>query len=348
MSKGIGVWAVVIALAVIVASVACGQATPTAAPATPAATATPAPAPIELTFSTYMPTSYYIMRISEQWVKDLEQASNGRLKINFFHSAQLFGGKEELPALQRGDIDISSPPDVYHSGTIKEAAVGGLPFLWKDIDDQWGSLSAGLWDQGLTQKWAELDIVVLAAAPAGLYQFGTVDKPVRTPADVEGLVWGVSGATHGKGVEALGGSPSFLSSGELYTALQRGTIDGTTRPLITFGGRKLYEVAKYVTIANFAAVSVVLSMNKAKWDSLPPDLQQLLRDQAKVWAEAQYKGGIQDDIDQIKLLTEKGMEIIYLSDTELAAFKENMPGVYDWWLGEVPGGQKYLDWINAH
>src|SRR5690625_7396471 len=61
----------------------------------------------ELTFSTYLPPSYeYVWKPIEDFVAQIEEESDGRVKINVFHSAQLFDGYDELPALSRGDVDL--------------------------------------------------------------------------------------------------------------------------------------------------------------------------------------------------------------------------------------------------
>ena len=77
-------------------------------------------------------------------------------------------------------------------------------------------------------------------------------------------------------MELMGGSPTTMSSGELYMALQRGTINGTTRPMITGLGRKLYEVVDNLTITNMAYFTCVLAINKEKWESLPKDIQDIM------------------------------------------------------------------------
>ena len=71
-----------------------------------------------LTFSTMFPTEYFWTPIAQKWCKYVEKESGGDVKIKFFHSGQLFKAKAELPALQRGEIDISIPNANYQSGTI--------------------------------------------------------------------------------------------------------------------------------------------------------------------------------------------------------------------------------------
>ena len=151
---------------------------------------------------------------------------------------------------------------------------------------------------------------------------------------------------YSKAIELMGGAPTTMSSGELYMALQRGTIDGCTRPLITGLGRKLYEVTENLTVTNMAYFCSFLVINKNKWDSLPQDIQEIM-----------IKAGKQRDQDQLELLQDflkdalvqyddKGMKVHLGTDVELAEFKKAMGPVYEWWVAQVPEGQKYIDFAN--
>ncbi len=304
--------------------------------------------PIELTFSTMFPTSYFWTPIAQKWCKYVEKESNGAIKIKFFHSGQLFKAKAELPALQRGEIDISIPNANYQSGTIPGSDVGALPFLLKNEDDAWHIIKKGLWKQGLSDKWLKKNIRVLAETPAGMYQFGNIKHPIKTPEDVKGLIWAVSSKAHAKAIEELGGSPTFMSSSRLYTAFQRKTIDGCLRPYLTYSGRKLYEVVPYLTIANVGNYTCVLAFNNDKFKSLPKDLQKLLDSASEKWAEWSF-AGVKDTVSKsLKLFKEHGMKIYTLNDKEFNNFKGRLSAVYEWWLKQVPDGKKYIDFIEKN
>ncbi len=303
---------------------------------------------IELTFSTMFPESYFWVPVAKRWVKYIEDKTNGAVKINFFDSGQLFTAKAELPALERGEIDISIPNANYQSGSIPGSDVGALPFLIKNEKSGWKVIKAGLWDQGLNQKWMKKNIKVLAQAPAGLYQFGNLRHPVRVPEDVKGLIWAVSSEAHAKAVEVLGGSPTFMSSSRLYTALQRKTIDGCLRPYLTYSGRKLYEVMKYLSITNAGNYTIVFAMNNKKFASMPNDIKKIFEDSAWKWAQWAEDDVMRTKADSLVLFEKKGMKIDRLDAEVLAQFKSKMPPVYNWWLSKVPDGKKYIDFIEKH
>ena len=303
---------------------------------------------INITFSTMFPTSYYWVPVTQRFIKRVEERTNGEVKFAFYHSKQLFGGKEEVPALQRGEIDMCIPNANYHAGTVKGSDVGALPFLWKDVDDAWKSLKAGLWEQGLNQKWEKINILILAQSPGGFYHFGTKKRPILKPQDLKGMTIAISSTVHAKMVEELRGAPSFMSSGELYTALQRGAIDGILRPFLTYTGRKLHEVLDHLTITNAGNYTILMAANKNSWAKIPKGIQKVLRQCAWEWAEDGYKATLESDAKAIDLLKSRGMKIHSLDEATFGEFKASIKKVYDWWIGQVPDGKKLIDFIEAH
>lgn len=303
-----------------------------------------------IVLSTVWPTSYnYLVDPIYEFAKKVEERTNGQVKITIYHSAQLFKGKEELPALERGDIDMSASNDVYLTGIIPEIGILSLPFQWQDNDSFQRSIDAGLLDLGLKEKFKEHNIILLSATSGGGYQVYAKNKPVVSPEDFKGRIWGVSGSTASKTIEDLGGTPTTMGSSELYMALQRGTIDGTTRPLITGSGRKLYEVIDHLTITNMYYFTSLLLINKNIWDEMPKEFQDIIQQAA-----------IERNKTQAKLLKEfeSGVESTFIAEgvnvhvstkQELNALKEKVQPVYDWWYGVVKEGKKYTDFVkNNH
>lgn len=305
--------------------------------------------PIEIVFSTYMPTSYpYLVQPLEDFMAAVEKETAGKVKFKFFHTGQLYKGKEEFAALERGDIDMAAPNDLYLTGIIPETGISNLPFLWETPASMQKSLDAGLWNLGISKKFEEHNVVVLGAAAGGPYQIYSKGFEVTKPEDFKGHKWGVSGSTASKAVELMEGSPTTMGSGELYIALQRGTIDGTTRPLITGLGRKLYEVVDHLSVTNMAYFTCVLAINKEKWESLPKDVQEAMTRAARKRDQQQLAMLEEFMADAVRQYKEKGIDVHIATPAELAKFKEKMKPVHDWWLSKVPDGKKYLDFVAEH
>lgn len=305
--------------------------------------------PIEIVFSTYMPTSYpYLVQPLEDFIASVEKETAGKVKFKFFHSGQLYGGKEEFAALERGDIDMAAPNDLYLTGIIPTTGISNLPFLWETPASMQKSLDAGLWDLGINQKFEEHNVKVLGTAAGGPYQIYAKGFKVTLPEDFKGQKWAVSGSTASKAVELMEGSPTTMSSGELYMALQRGTVNGTTRPLITGLGRKLYEVVDNLAVTNMAYFTCVLAINKSKWDSLPKNVQDVMIEAGKKRDQQQLTMLEAFMDDAVKQYKEKGVNVHVSTPEELAKFKEKMVPVHEWWLTQVPDGKKYIDFVSEN
>jgi TRAP-type transport system periplasmic protein len=298
----------------------------------------------KLTFSTYWPTTYgYLYDPIVSFAEKVKQRSNGRIEVEIFHSAQLFGGKEEMGALERGDIDLASPLDTYNTGLVPALGISSMPFMWPNPDAIQKTLDAGLFDLGINQAMAKRNVKVLNVAAGGPYQIYGKGFSVRKPADLKGKKIAVSGTAASKAMELIGAAPTSMSSSDLYVALQRGTIDATSRPFLTGIGRKLYEVLDNVTVVNMSYFTTFLSINMDTWNRLPADLQKVVQDAANERSQEQLKL-LNDYIANAKPLFEKnGVNFYVAPPNELQAFKDTVAPVYDWWKTQVPDAQKYID-----
>ena len=143
---------------------------------------TPKDKPIEIVFSTYMPTSYpYLIKPLENFMETVEKQSGNRVKFKFFHSGQLYKGKEEFAAMERGEIDMCAPNDLYLTGIIPDTGISNLPFLWDTPASMQKSLDAGLWDLGINQKFEQHNAKVLGLSSGGSYQIYVKGDKVHHP-----------------------------------------------------------------------------------------------------------------------------------------------------------------------
>lgn len=169
----------------------------------------------------------------------------------------------------------------------------------------------------------------------------------RGDADIGGKVWATTGEIDARAIQLMGGSPTGMSSSELYMSFDRGVIDGTPRPLLTGVGRSLDDVVGYLSMATFGVDTSVLAINGDKWDSLPADIQDIITNAATMRDETQFD--LVDAFIKTALVDfeEKGMAINEISPEEIERMKEATATVVDEWLEKVPNGQDYLDIVEA-
>lgn len=302
----------------------------------------------ELTFSTYLPPAYeYVWEPIEAFIEHVETASEGAVKINVFHSGQLFGPYDELPALSRGDIDITNMTGTYPGGTIEALTLFTMPFIFDDVNHMQRALQQGLLDLGMRQELAENHTThVLGVAPWDPYEFYTKGFSIESVDDFAGKTWATTGATDARAMQLLGGSPTSMSSSDLYLSFERGVIDGTPRPLLTGMGRSLYEVADHITLTNFAIDTSILAINADTWDSLTPELQNIFEEAAKARDELQFKM-VNDFIENaVEEYQELGMSVSRLDEVMIEQLKSKTQDAIDEWVNSVPDGIRYIELIE--
>jgi TRAP-type C4-dicarboxylate transport system substrate-binding protein len=303
---------------------------------------------VELTFSTYLPPSYeYISKPIDGFVKQVESESKGRLKIKVFHSAQLFDGYQELPAVSRGDVDLTNVSGTYASGAVAALNFFTLPFNFESVEHMRRALDAGLLDLGIRKELSEKhNAVVLGITAFDPYEFWSRRGPIRGASDVRGKIWATTGSSDARAIQLLGGSPTGMSSSELYLALDRGVIDGTPRPMITGTGRSLFEVAKHLSLATFAVDTSILMINKQKWDKLAPDLQEILMRAGKQRDADQFARVSAYMSEAVKSFESKGVKVNRIEPDKIEEMRKLTEPAVKEWLAKVPNGAEYIELVK--
>jgi tripartite ATP-independent transporter DctP family solute receptor len=254
------------------------------------------------------------------WAKKVEERTNGGLKLEVFHSAQL-GVEEDIIEQIRQGANVGQNTDSARLGNyVPNIAVMNGPYLVETLDDVWKLSDSptvkGWQDELATQHGVK---VVCFDWVQGFRHFFT-NKPVKTPDDLSGLrirtppapIWQES-------VRALGAAPTAMAFGDMYPALQQQAIDGVELVYANIPGGRFYEVLKYanetkhIMLINFQVVS-------AQWfDGLPADFQTALVEECRA-AGRETSQKIADMAETIKAdLQSKGMEVV--TDVDLEAFE---------------------------
>jgi TRAP-type C4-dicarboxylate transport system substrate-binding protein len=210
-------------------------------------------------------------------VDELKKRTGGRLVIEPFGEGSFVPAREISNAVKRGMLEAGFTSSAYIQSEVPLAAVSnGLPF---GLRDTW---EAAYFTQvlGIEQMMNE------AVTKLGMYYFSdsvnswelALKKPVRTLEDFKGLKLRSSGTLE-KYFGSIGAAPTFLPASEFYTALTTGVIDGGHfGDAIGNDSLKVYEVCKYSsTTPLLFGASTIWLMNKKAFDSLPKDLQEIVR-----------------------------------------------------------------------
>lgn len=261
----------------------------------------------------------------------VKKKSNGKINLRVFPGGQLANRnqKTELQMLQTGAIDMMLvSPIILALHLEPRFDVFSLPWMFPNHTVANRVCDGVMGDKA--KEWLnEKNIKGLAFGVNGFRQLTNNKKPVRSPADLNGLKLRVAGTKLFLTVfKLLGANPNTMNFGEVFTALAQGTVDGQENPLSIIYSSKLYEVQKYVTLWNYAYDPIILVINGEKMDALPENIKNILQQCAVEAMNFQRHNAENDDAELITKLSASGLEIITPTKKELNEFRLKTEPVY--------------------
>lgn len=294
----------------------------------------------EYKLSNQFPPSHHISKGLAIFADKVKEYSQGRITIRIFDSAQLFKDTEIVEALQDGLVDIGLVATNKWGGMIPAADVFDVPFLFVGLDSPKKFLDEGA-GEILDKEFVKFGVKNLFWVDYGFIQMWNSKRPLRTPADFAGLKMRSYSAGDSETLKALGAAPTLMSSSEMYMALQRGTVDGATTGMPAGVSRKVYEVQKYLTIANYSTAEFSVQSNLDWWMGLDAESQEVILRAGKD-AEAWIREAIVDsEAEAEKAVRDAGLEVVVLTPEERAEFVKATQSVKEQFVkhaGEI-GGQ---------
>lgn len=258
--------------------------------------------------------------------EDLLNRSDGRLKLEIYPSQQLGTERECLELLQIGSLGMTKVSVGVLENFAPKMKVLGLPFLFRDREHSFTVLDGPI-GQSLLSEAENFWLKGLGYYDAGSRSFYTMNKPIEKPSDLEGQkIRVMESATAVDMVKALGGSPTPISWGELYTALQQGVVDGAENNPPSFYLSRHYEVCKYYSLDEHTVLPDVLLIGTYMWDKLDEQEQAWLQASVKesvtyqriLWAEA--------EAEALREVEKAGVQIIR---PDKSLFAEKVKGMYE-------------------
>ena len=284
--------------------------------------------------------------LQEQTASEFARRANEKLgdlaEVKVFDSSQLGPDKDMLQKIKLGTMHLTLPSSVMPE-IAPEYAIFDLPFLVADrehlerIDDTFF--------RDVLVPAAEAEgYRPLAIWENGFRQITNNERPIETPADLEGLKirtpnssWRVSM------FEEWGSNPTPMSFSEVFVALQTGVIDGQENPLTNIAGGKLDEVQEYLSMSGHVYSPAYPTVGVQAFEKLDPEIQTVLEETAQevaVWARE--KGAADDEA-----LREELSANMQVNETDRQAFVEASAPIYEKFAAEVEGGQEMIDQVQS-
>lgn len=282
---------------------------------------------ITLNYADYFPATHKQARLVDQWCKEVEKRTNGRVKVTPFHGSTLTPAPMIYDSVTKGIADIGMGTLGYTRGRFPLSEFTDHPLGYPS-----SRVATKLFNEYYRRfKPKEFDDAkVLYLQGIGPSLLHTAKKPVAKLEDIKGLKIRASGLQVAP-TKALGASPVGMPISDVYDALSKNVADGGFFPYEALDGWKLGEVIKYTTESYPTAMSsgLFMVMNKKRWESLPPDIQKIITQLNDEWVDKVAQTW--DDIDKEgkDFSLKRGNKVITLTKEEGERWKKAVQPVLD-------------------
>ena len=239
-------------------------------------------------------TGHPVHKGMEFMAQKLAEKSSGKMRIDIYPSGQLGAERELIELLQIGSLAITKVSASPMESFVPEMKIFSIPYVFRSEDHLWKVLEGEI-GKRILLAGQDYFLRGLCYYDAGSRSFYTKDIPIQSPAELAGLKIRVQKSqTSVKMIQALGGSATPISWGELYTALQQGVVDGAENNPPSFYLSKHYEVCKYYSLDEHTSVPDILLISTHVWEKLNSQQQVWLQEavdesvahQRQLWQES--------------------------------------------------------------
>ena len=260
--------------------------------------------------------------------EQLEKISEGKFKVQIYPSQQLGTERQCLELLQIGSLDMTKVSAGVLENFSPSIKVFGIPYMFKDKEHTFRVLDGPIGDEllaGTEKYWLK----GLGYYDSGSRSFYTIDRPVEQPNDLEGLkIRVMESQTAIDMVKSFGGSPTPISWGELYTALQQGVVDGAENNPPSFYLSRHYEVCKYYIMDEHTVLPDVVLMSTHLWNTLNEQEQKWIQEamdlsvieQRRLWSVSE-----QESLEAVKAA---GVQVSYPDKIPFAEMSKSVADQY--------------------
>lgn len=281
--------------------------------------------------------------------QQVEKASDGKLKIELYDSAQLYKGSEIPQAVGSGAVDMGLVLIDEYAGTIPAVGLFSVAFLFPSYEvlGKAADPSSPV-RQEIDELIRKTGTRVMWWQDYGPIQLLSKGDPIIEPAQMKGKKVRVLGKPSGDFINALGGIPVKIGGSEQFIAYQRGTVDIGMTGTTAIESRKLFEVMNSVTITNHAQTEFLVVMNDKLFSSLSAQEKKWMGD-AALAAELKMRAETKkDNLDSEQFIKDKtSMKVINLTPAQVKSWQEAAKPAIEAYIKDAgPAGQRLVDEVR--
>jgi C4-dicarboxylate-binding protein DctP len=266
----------------------------------------------------------------------IEKESGGKIKVQVYPNSSLFGDKDEYQNLVANNAQFILPDMSKLVGNDPGFNIPAMPFLF-ETDEAANAFWDGEKGQEIFKRLEKDGVLGQAMWPNGAKHMTNDKKPITKPEDLKGMKIRTQGGQLLEAIyDELGAGSASIPFGELYTALQQGTVDGQENTFSNIESKKFDEVQKYMTIMGHTRVDYALLTNTKFWDSLNEETKAIVQKGVDEGTKLARESAQKLNDEALAKLKENGqVEINELSEAEIEEFKKTLEPVYNEWAEKI-------------
>lgn len=256
----------------------------------------------------------------------VKEKSNGQLQVDIYSGGQLGSEQQSLELLQLGGLAMTKVSAAVMENFSPNLKVFGYPYLFRDRQHRYMVFDSEI-GEDLLKGGEDYWLKGLTYFEAGSRSFYTRDKKIETPADLEGMkIRVMPSPTAIKLVRSLGGSPTPVAWGELYTAIQQGVVDGAENNLPSFYSSRHYEICKNFSVDEHSSIPDILVISTHIYSNLNAEQKKWIDESADEAAVIQRELWEKAEKEALIEIQEAGVEVNY---PDQYLFKEEIEPIFE-------------------
>ena len=264
----------------------------------------------------------------------INEKTNGAVKLDVFGNSQLGGERDLIEGLQLGSVQVTCVSTAPLSGFTDMFLVFDLPFIFETTEQARAVMDSEVGEQ-ILHSVDEQGLVGLAWFENGFRNVTNNVKPVTVPDDLKGIkIRTMENPIHMAAFKIMGADPTPMALGDVFTALQQGTIDAEENPVPIVETNKFYEVQKYISMTGHLFSPAPVFIGKDYFESLPAEYQDAIKEAADEATPYQREQIDEQNVSGLESLKSNGMEA---NEVEKAPFQDATKSVYDEYVKEGTG-----------
>ncbi|MGV3634947.1 MAG: TRAP transporter substrate-binding protein DctP [Pseudorhodoplanes sp.] len=286
-----------------------------------------AQAPVQFRISTAGAEQDWLARSLYQFKENVEKDLPGQIAISVHPNSSLFRQGTELPAIQRGNLEMSTMTTFEIEQQLPEYGIFSAGYVFRDYDHMRKVMDGPIGKEYIAAVASKMGIEIIDFIYLGTRQVNLRQaREVKTPADLGGIKLrmppGAGWTALGRG---LGVTPTPMAMPEVYLAMKSGAIDGQENPLALARYNNLQEVSQQFVLTSHLVQPVAFAIAKPVWDKFTPAQQAVMRKHARTAADFNDKGRLQDEKELVAFFEKAGLK---MTMPDLAAFKASVDKQY--------------------